>query len=818
MDLTRPLWQNAGALMADRCTQPGEMARTAACVMIALLMVSVAAASDVVDILPLTDRIVMIHLDDGKVSHHTLGQSRSDEKVMVVPLDVNAAGRTDSYQLSSPDDPAYAKPIRPASIGRKSKGTDFAWFADKWEQGRAVNTRPDHAKEHWLYLLMPEAMKRGRNYTLDTANLAANGRQWKWIFDERVLRSEAVHVNLLGYVPAAPRKFAYVFQWMGDKGSLDLKPYEGRKFEIIDQESGKAVFEGKLAFRMAADNPETGHNADSPPHGNFLGAQVYECAFSTFNTPGKYVVAVEGIGCSFPFRIEADLYREAWRTVARALYHNRSGIELKQPFTEFTRPVPHHPKLTPGFAGKLQYTSLRFTEWGSEGGDAKALRAQAKGPLDAWGWYQDAGDWDSYYTHLRVAQELLLVYEMAPANFSDGELNIPESGNGIPDILDEAAWLPRFCQRLRQELLARKYGTGGVGLRVAGDAFGGDEKTLADGRQVGQGSWEDVNRIWMVSGEDPWSTYRYAGVAAHLAHCLQLAKAQDPGGIDWRKEAVESYDWAKKNTRPGDEKKEPALKDARSYAAASLFRLTGDDAYEKQLADDCADIAATAFLTDDLRYGPMLIALGGGKKQPDPKLSDRMRAAVLNTADQIVITTPDKRALRWGGNWWMPMLIGQQTTPWVLEGAVAYTLTRESDSAKAERYRAALYTTCDYFLGGNSLNMTWITGLGPRYPQHVFHMDAWYNGKGRFHPGIIPYGPWRKASDKGMGPWDVAWPHSTVYPTIDQWPGNERWFDNRCSPMNSEFTIHQNIAPAAAIFGFLCAPAQKSGTGIVGPR
>ncbi len=96
--------------------------------------------------------------------------------------------------------------------------------------------------------------------------------------------------------------------------------------------------------------------------------------------------------------------------------------------------------------------------------------------------------------------------------------------------------------------------------------------------------------------------------------------------------------------------------------------------------------------------------------------------------------------------------------------------------------------------------------IGPRHPTHVFHMDAWYNGRGEFHPGSIPYGPWRKEKDLGQGPWDVAWPHKIVYPEIDAWPGNERWFDNRCSPMNSEFTIHQNTAPAAAIFGFLCAP------------
>ena len=49
----------------------------------------------------------------------------------------------------------------------------------------------------------------------------------------------------------------------------------------------------------------------------------------------------------------------------------------------------------------------------------------------------------------------MLAYEMAPRNFTDGELSIPESGNGVPDILDEAAWLPRFCYRLRHELMDR---------------------------------------------------------------------------------------------------------------------------------------------------------------------------------------------------------------------------------------------------------------------------------------------------------------------------------------------------------------------------
>ncbi|MES2464338.1 MAG: glycoside hydrolase family 9 protein [Armatimonadota bacterium] len=763
-------------------------------------------ASDLVSVQPLTERILLLHFDDGRVEHHKRGAPRSDEKVIVDPLDTRAATRPATYGIVSADDPAYKQTQTPqGSVGRKTKGTEFAWITDRWENGRAVNDRPDHAAEHWIYLTLPAPMTPGKTYTIRTGTLAQNGREWKLTYSLAGSRSEAVHVNTLGYVPDAPAKFAYVYHWMGDQGSLDLKPRENRPFYLIDKKTGKKAFTGQVRFRTAKDSPETFHKSDSPPQGNFLGADVWECDFSAFKTPGAYVVAVEGVGGSWPFKIEADVYRAAFETVARGLYHNRSGIALVKPYTEFERPAPHHPKLTPGFAGKLRYTPVRWPEWGSEGGDAKKLMAESPGALeDTWGWYQDAGDWDSYYTHLRIAQELLLVYDMGPGKFTDGELNIPESGNGIPDILDEAAWLPRFCHRQRRELMAKGWGTGGVSLKVSGDAFGTDEGTLPDGKKVGRGSWEDTDRVWMVAGEDPWSTFRYAGAAACLAHAYKTAGvARDPEGIDWAKEAREAYDWAKKNTRPGDEQAMGnSLRHSRAYAAAALFRLTAEPSYEAQFASDTVGIKQDTLLWEDEKYGAFLYALSG---KGDPSLLSRIRAAIVRTADESLVSTLEKRALRWGGNFSMPMLIGQQTTPWALEGAVAYTLTKGSEPERARRVRAGLYTTCDYFLGTNALNQTWVTGLGPRYPTEIFHMDAWYNGKGKMHPGLIPYGPWRKANDQGRGPWDQDWANKTLYPAIDSWPGNERWFSNRCAPLTSEFTVHQNIGPAAALFGFLCA-------------
>ena len=135
-----------------------------------LLIVQSVRASEIADVLPLTDRVVMLHFNDGYVIHHKDGQPRVDEKVVVNPLDTAAASRAASYQIVSADDPAYAAARQPADVGRKSKGMDFSWNA-KWENGRAVSTPNDHDEQHWLYLFLPEPMKRGSTYTVRTGAL-----------------------------------------------------------------------------------------------------------------------------------------------------------------------------------------------------------------------------------------------------------------------------------------------------------------------------------------------------------------------------------------------------------------------------------------------------------------------------------------------------------------------------------------------------------------------------------------------------------------------------------------------------------------------
>ena len=183
---------------------------------VSLLLPLLAVPSfDAVDVTVLSDRWILVHVDEGHVVHHVAGQKRSHEKVVSTPLDVDRAGKPASWRLSSADDPAYAAGRAPLRVGRKSKGTDFAWFTDRWANGRAVNDRPDHAKEHWLYLETPSALKPGCTY-----KVSMEGIEGTVSFDVTTSRSEAVHVNLVGYPANSPVKYGYVHQWMGDAGGF----------------------------------------------------------------------------------------------------------------------------------------------------------------------------------------------------------------------------------------------------------------------------------------------------------------------------------------------------------------------------------------------------------------------------------------------------------------------------------------------------------------------------------------------------------------------------------------------------------------------
>ena len=60
--------------------------------------------------------------------------------------------------------------------------------------------------------------------------------------------------------------------------------------------------------------------------------------------------------------------------------------------------------------------------------------------LSTGGWH-DAGDYGKYIVNAGITLGTsLLAYESFPSKFNQDDLNIPESGNSIPDLLDEVRY------------------------------------------------------------------------------------------------------------------------------------------------------------------------------------------------------------------------------------------------------------------------------------------------------------------------------------------------------------------------------------------
>lgn len=750
---------------------------------LAVLFLKPLSGSDWITISPITDRIIMLQFDDGYIQHYGYHESGSASVSVIFPMDTAAAGDPLNYIISSPDDPDYSSDIHPLDVGRKSKGHDFNRQASWNAQVSAY--AGDIAYYHYIYLFLPDPIKEGNTYVIALNDLAGNYNIDTLYFDVAKTRSELIHVNQVGYHPDAAKKYAYLSQWMGDRGPLELDAYEGTKFHLNDLYTGEEVFEGIIQKRL---DVETSAEYDLPQEetNKFISmTDVWECDFSGFTTPGEYVLTVENIGCSFPFEIGTDIYREAHYHTTRALYHHRTGIELEEEYTQWTRPRTLHPE---DGVTQFQYTTSSWFDFGgNENGDKATVLGNVieNSGIATWGWYMDAGDFDGYYSHTKIPRYLMTAWELAPEKFSDNELNIPGSGNGIPDILDEAKFLIDYLDRTR-----------GPGGGVAGTRIHPDFTS----HETGIPSWED-DRVWTIYGEDVQSTFTFAGLAAHLSYCYS-ALGETSLADDYLDKAEDAYDWAISNM----DNVSDHVNNTWLYAAACLYKATGVSIFQTHFKTEYIKNSPGSYAGDNKLFAVWAYITTDHSNIDETQYNSCLGFA-LNKAQSDIVNTSEIRSFRVGFNLGDWISLGQTTTPKAFPALVAYHVTGE------EKYLTASQVTCDFFLGGNPMNMLWMTGYGDRHPMQVLHLDTWYREDGNnddMIPGIIPYGATNRDWMNNVGPWASTYAMLFVYPDTELWPMHEMYFDNRHSVPSNEYTVHQTIAPAAAVYGLMSGESPGS--------
>lgn len=206
----------------------------------------------------------------------------------------------------------------------------------------------------------------------------------------------AIHLNQAGFHANAP-KIAVV-------PATDVTG-----FTILSDDTSEVVFRGQLSTAATwGPAAETVQLAD----------------FSTLTQAGSYYLQVENLGDSYTFSIgDANLYSTMLDAAIKAYYFNRASTGLLSEHAGiFARPAGHPD------TNVLIHASA-----------ASSQRPTGTSIVAAKGWY-DAGDYNKYVVNSGISvYTLLAAYEHFPSAFTR-DLAIPESGNDMPDILDEAMW------------------------------------------------------------------------------------------------------------------------------------------------------------------------------------------------------------------------------------------------------------------------------------------------------------------------------------------------------------------------------------------
>ncbi len=618
-----------------------------------------------------------------------------------------------------------------------------------------------------VYLKLPGPLKDGETVEVK----GEDGRGGSVTFNDESTPCWSLKVNQSAYATDAARKLAYLGMWLPGIGALDFSAFDGKPFHVKKFEkgdrwdmgtaTGDPVFTGAIKLRKKFADQDLAREGGS----NLTGEDVYELDFSAFTGEGTFCIDVPGLGRSWPFKVTKDGYGDAFYTIMKGFYTQRCGTELKKPFSAWERPACHTQTKEGTFIPEtanwytLNYRKGQPNEKEVGFRDANGERIAVQQftlitnedpnapvmPGVKGGWH-DAADYDRRIYHYNATWDMMAAAEAFPANFTDGQLNIPESGNGIPDILDEAAWSLDVWKATQRP-------DGAVSSWI-------EQKAHPEGVQSGdlQKTFaEDPNPMFAAT-PDRASSFTYANAAANLGRLLApYAPARSKEYIESAKKA---YAWAKRDdavmrnrefklaTAPRDKKLEgqtirfdedpEILVDDRAYgegafAAANLYLATKDAGYlEDWSASEMGKKIGQRMHATNASY---LVPLMLNKELP-PEDAEAVKKAVTSEADKL-LASQDSHAYRqlWlapNDGWFHAMGWGNIHSK-ARHVAAAYAATKDP------KYKASLQAAADFWLGCNPMGTTMVTSLGSVHPVVLQHLHSTIDGIAEPTPGIVPY-------------------------------------------------------------------------------
>lgn len=748
--------------------------------------------------------------DDGLGDHAFLAHGNFTGQDTVVrfgaALNTAAAVKPTSWTLRSNDDGSYAgSGVAPLACYRKTKLS--AMSEGGWNTQSGWDYIYDYTLDHQIFLKLPHPLKQGKSYTLTmAAALNSDSTSATITFDVFNAVSEAVHVNLVGYAPEAPRKAADVYLWMGDGGARDYSAFESNRVYLYNTQTQQSTAVGTLSFWKEQGNDVGGQNLTM--------SSVWRADCEQGGAAGRYRLVVEGIGCSQDFTIAPAIYQEPFNVALKGFYYMRIGEPRRATIT----PVPRQPRWIPQSdpsTTRVYLTSMHpyHAQWKSfSSGDAWdnpndwAAYKLAGSPQNnlAAGGHSDALDWDRHLGHISIVFDMLLPAIAAQGALKDDAVGIAESGNGVPDILDEAQNEVDFWLRLRD---GKGYSHGLTNPNSNNELFQAGTSALA--------AWANAAAAAML-GEG----YRLVGQSVLAAR--------------YRDSAVVAYTYAQ---TLDDQMLDVALdigntamrgRDFKMTAAAYLFNLTGQQKYEDVVKQESRCAQGLGAINDyhwvpdqgEVKGywtgGDQLWATAGyllsPQTQSSAQLVANMRTSLLAEAKEKeangITYRPSRRATDVNSGYFHTLQNMQRT---IAAHAVAQS------SADKELLLNALYLEADWGLGRNPLNMiqmtTASTPLASLRSVENMYTSGRNDGTPGLHPGHTPYmNVWDWDGSMVMG--SPSWMQNKCYPAhfTNSWPRAESYFNTRYVWANAELTPQQTMRGKMALYGYLYALSQKGTT------
>ena len=429
-------------------------------------------------------------------------------------------------------------------------------------------------------------------------------------------------------------------------------------FSVVNQDSGKVVYTGELsASKFNSMANETDWTGD----------------FSAITEPGTYYITCGGLDQSYAFTIGEDVYNGLLDDTVRMLYLQRCGTEIED--DTFGHAACHNTLAT------VYHTSDK---------------------IDVSGGWHDAGDYGRYVVPgAKSVADLLIAYGQNPGMFSDS-IGIPESGNGVPDVLDEARYELEWMLKMQDSE------TGGVHHKVSCENFPGYVMP------------ENETDELIVT---PVSTTATADVCAAMAMAYEYYQNVDQTFAETCLDAAKKA-WAflEKNpnfifSNPSDittgDYGDSFDTDERYWAAAQMWRATGEETYRSALEKMSVQTGMDWMEMGD--YGNFAILTMKGV-DTDSTIYTRAKRSILQSADKAKSLAQNDAygvsvaKYNWGSN------MGVATSGMILN--LAYQLTE--DSSYLETSRSNLH----YLLGSNAVGECFVTGYGTVSPEHPHHRPS----------------------------------------------------------------------------------------------